>query len=1234
STAAVTVNLTTGSATGTATGTDTLSGIEDVIGSTFNDSITGSADANKLEGNSGNDTLIGNAGNDTLIGGTGNDVYSVDSVADVVTENAGEGTDRIETSLTSFSLVGREVEDLTYTGTLAFAGTGNAYANSIVGGAGGDTLDGGAGSDTLRGGAGNDTYVIDSAGDTVVELAAGGTDGVLTDLATYTLVGTELENLTYTGSSDFTGSGNALANVITGGAGNDSLDGGAGNDTLAGGAGNDTYRVNVATDVVTEGAGAGSDTVLVDFTVAGAYVVGTNIEVAEIVNGLAVNVTGNTLANELIGAAGNNSLSGLAGNDSIDGGAGNDTLDGGADDDLLVGGIGNDSIVGGIGSDLIDAGTGVDTVDGGSDTIGGIDRLQVLDDFANYSVTRLSSTDTRLVNGSTGENITFRNIEEVSFNGDVRNMSAVWANSLGSFDDSWTGTAGDDTADGLAGNDTLDGLDGNDTLVGGTGTDRLIGGLGDDTFVVDVAGDVIVEQSGEGTDQVNVAFTAAGTYTLSADVENATVTSAITGVNITGNVLNNQLTGNALSNVLTGNDGNDTLNGLAGNDTLVGGAGDDEYVLDVASDVVNETVAGSNGTDTVKLGFSSTASYTLTTGVENAIVTSVGTFAVNVTGNASANEIVGHAGANSLSGAGDNDTLEGGGGNDTIDGGVGTDRLTLAGVLTDYAISRPSATQTSLLHMPSGDTISISNIEELFFNGDSSTEQLADLLAQIGSIGNDTLAGSTGNDTLAGGAGNDSISGNAGDDDLQGGIGNDTLNGLTGNDILDGGAGNDVYKFAIGGGDDIVDQNDTVAGSIDTVELASPIGDLISLQTVLTRGWFSYDDLVITVNSGSAGAEVVDHLVVSNFITNDLVNTGTIDQIRFASNSTTLTQTQILSELLKGTAGDDWLRGYANTNDSIAGAAGNDTIGGAAGNDTLIGATGDDALYGDAGNDSLAGDQGNDTLEGGDGADTLNGGQDTDALFGGAGADTYIFGAGSGDDFIFDSGATAGDVLRFTAGTLASDVTVSRINDGYSNNTLKVTLMGGDSVEITDFFVDPGAGSTGAGAIEQFTFADGTTWNLASILSKVLVPTAGNDLLVGYNGSESLQGLAGNDTLYGGAGNDTLSGGVGTDILFGGAGADRFVFNTADALVNADTIDDFIHGTDKIALSKTVFSALSGVVGSNGVDFGSLVTYDNGTGALYYDADGGGAGAAVQVATLGGASHPTTLTASDFIIVT
>jgi Ca2+-binding RTX toxin-like protein len=748
--------------------------------------------------------------------------------------------------------------------------------------------------------------------------------------------------------------------------------------------------------------GEGADQVNVLFASAGTYILAANVENAQIGNAtLGVNLTGNGLGNTLLGNGQANLLAGLDGDDTLDGTAGNDTLDGGLGNDSLLGGLGNDNLFGAAGADTLAAGPGLDTVDGGADA----DTLVVLGNFADYTITRVNETDTRMVNVATNEDIVLRSIEFIAFADGVKTRSQYCLNAIDSYSNDWTSTAGNDSINGLAGNDTLAGLAGDDTLIGGVGNDVLIGGPGDDIYDIDVAADGIIEQNAEGTDHVNIAFTAPGSYTLVAQLEHASVTAgAGVAVNVTGNELNNRLTGNAAANVLSGLAGNDTLIGGAGSDTLVGGSGDDDYQIDIASDVVTEAVG--EGLDLVRIAFTSTAGYTLTANVEQALVTSPGdSFAVNVTGNALANTLTGHAGSNSLVGLDGDDTLDGNGGNDSLDGGIGNDTAILPGVLIDYAISRPSTTQTRFTHLPSGNTVLISNVESITFAGDASTRTLAELIARIGSPGNDTLTGTGGDDTLAGVLGNDSLNGGAGNDDLQGGEGIDTLAGGAGNDLLDGGAGSDVYQFAIGGGDDIIEQNDPLAGSLDTVELASPIGDLASGETTLTRGWHSYDDLVISVNSGSAGAEVVDHLVVHDFLTNDLINLGTIDQIRF-SNGNVLTQTQILAELLKGTGGDDWLRGYANTNDSINGSGGNDTLGGAAGNDTLAGGLGNDSLSGDAGADSLDGGAGNDQVGGGDGNDTLTGSGGNDTLNGEAGSDTYVFGLGFGQDVIADLGAS------------------------------------------------------------------------------------------------------------------------------------------------------------------------------------------------------------------------------------
>ena len=143
--------------------------------------------------------------------------------------------------------------------------------------------------------------------------------------------------------------------------------------------------------------------------------------------------------------------------------------------------------------------------------------------------------------------------------------------------------------------------------------------------------------------------------------------------------------------------------------------------------------------------------------------------------------------------------------------------------------------------------------------------------------------------------------------------------------------------------------------------------------------------------------------------------------------------------------------------------------------------------------------------------------------------------------------------------------------------------------------------------------------------------TSGDDWLRGYaNTNDSIAGGGGNDTLSGGDGADWLRGGTGTDWLTGGSGADRFVFDTADALVHADLITDFVSGVDRIALKASVFTGL-GAVGTT-LGLGDHLTYNSGTGALAYDADGAGGAAAVTFATLGVGTHPATL-GVDFLIV-
>ena len=112
----------------------------------------------------------------------------------------------------------------------------------------------------MLGGVGDDTFYVADAGDTVTELAGEGTDEVRTILASYTL-GSNVENLRFTGTGTFTGTGNSLDNTLTGGSGNDTLSGGTGNDTIKGGLGADTISGGQGDDTYLFARGDGQDSV-------------------------------------------------------------------------------------------------------------------------------------------------------------------------------------------------------------------------------------------------------------------------------------------------------------------------------------------------------------------------------------------------------------------------------------------------------------------------------------------------------------------------------------------------------------------------------------------------------------------------------------------------------------------------------------------------------------------------------------------------------------------------------------------------------------------------------------------------------------------------------------------------------------------------------------------------------------------------------------------------------------
>ncbi|MEO8342521.1 MAG: calcium-binding protein, partial [Gallionella sp.] len=356
---------------------------------------------------------------------------------------------------------------------------------------GNDTLDGGAGADTMAGSTGNDTYIVDDAGDVVVELANEGTDTIQSSIS-YSL-SANVENLTLTGTAAINGTGNELNNIITGN---------SNANVLTGGAGNDTYVVDNTGDVVTEFANEGTDTVQSSVS----YTLGAEVENLTLTGTAAINATGNELDNILTGNSGSNVLDGGLGADTLSGGSGSDTyyVDNAAD--VVIEGItvGTDTIYSTV-SYVLPA---------------NVENLVLL---GTTDLNGWGNTLNNVINGNSGANL---------LSGDA-GTDTLLGNSA---NDILQGGIGNDSLSDIAGNNLLDGGAGSDTLTGANNNDLFLGGVGSDLINTGSGMDMIAFNTGDGQDTVVASTDTDNTISLGGGIRYSDLSLSKSGNNLVLNI--------------------------------------------------------------------------------------------------------------------------------------------------------------------------------------------------------------------------------------------------------------------------------------------------------------------------------------------------------------------------------------------------------------------------------------------------------------------------------------------------------------------------------------------------------------------------------------------------------------------------------------------------------------------------------------------------------------------------
>ncbi len=829
-----------------------------------------------VNGDGGNDTLIGGVANDILNGGTGDDVYVFDtdltSGADIITDVSGiETLDFSQAASTSLAVnLGLNTTQIVNANLSLRLASGNSIEN-VIGGSLGDTLTGnalsnrltgGEGDDILTGRAGNDTYLLDAdltLGADSIDEAGGGTDtldfsatttrNLAINLADASLQSVVAGSLTLTLFED-----NTIENVI-GGTLNDSITGNSLANVLTGGLGDDTYNFDTDTplgiDRIQETGGLDTlnfgattaQSIALDLVSSAAQVVTASRLTLQLPSNAIENViggslgdtlTGNSLANTLTGGGGNDTLVGAAGNDvylfdsdlalasdTINDASGIDTLDFSATTtrgvtanlanaasqvinaglsltlssatsiENMIGGVFGDTLTGNTLANVLTGGAGNDNLTGGAG-----------DDSYLFAANANLGADTINEAGGGVDTLDFSSTTTQAVSVNLSNAASQVVNPALSL----TLSAGN-TIEKLIGGSLGDTLTGNaldNVLTGGGGNDTLTGAAGHDNYLFNtdlVLGSDTINESGGGVDaldfsstqnsSVNVNLATAGVQTVTPGRLTLTLLATDTVDNVIGGALGDTLTGNTLSNRFTGG---------GGNDLLTGGAGHDLYVFDtdvnLGSDTINDSVSGIDTLDfrlTTTRGVSADLSVATVQTVNAGLMLNLlsGTTIENILGGTLNDTLTGNSLGNSLTGGGGDDVLNGGSGNDVyvfdtdlalgsdkiVESGVGVDTLDFASTTTQQIAVDLSDATPQIINAGLTLTLSATNTIENVIGGSLNDTIVGNSLAN-------TLTGNSGDDVLSGRAGNDTLVDSAGKNILIGGDGADTLTGGSGEDLL------------------------------------------------------------------------------------------------------------------------------------------------------------------------------------------------------------------------------------------------------------------------------------------------------------------------------------------------------------------------------------------------------------------------------------------------------------------